>query len=52
MHAVRVPSLGIAGKPYEPVVVTVGNMIGGMLIGITYWFIYLRKAPTNPSKPL
>ena len=26
--------------------VTVGNMIGGMLVGIAYWFIYLR----NPSK--
>jgi formate/nitrite transporter len=23
--------------------VTVGNMIGGVLVGITYWFIYLRK---------
>ena len=24
--------------------VTLGNMIGGILVGITYWFIYLRKA--------
>jgi len=31
--------------------VTLGNMIGGMLVGITYWFIYLRKARTTPSKP-
>lgn len=23
--------------------VTIGNMIGGVLVGITYWFIYLRK---------
>ncbi len=23
--------------------VTLGNMVGGMLVGITYWFIYLRK---------
>ncbi len=27
--------------------VTLGNMIGGMLVGITYWFIYLRKARTK-----
>ena len=31
--------------------VTVGNMIGGMFVGITYWFIYLRKSRTPPSKP-
>jgi formate/nitrite transporter FocA (FNT family) len=23
--------------------VTVGNMVGGMLVGIAYWFIYLRN---------
>lgn len=23
--------------------VTIGNMIGGVMVGITYWFIYLRK---------
>jgi len=23
--------------------VTIGNMIGGVLVGLTYWFIYLRK---------
>jgi formate/nitrite transporter FocA (FNT family) len=23
--------------------VTLGNMVGGVLVGITYWFIYLRK---------
>ena len=23
--------------------VTIGNMIGGVLVGVTYWFIYLRK---------
>jgi formate transporter len=32
--------------------VTVGNMIGGMLVGIAYWFIYLRKPRTTSSKPL
>ena len=25
------------------VFVTLGNMVGGVLVGITYWFIYLRK---------
>ncbi|MBR1280035.1 formate/nitrite transporter family protein [Bradyrhizobium sp. AUGA SZCCT0283] len=24
--------------------VTIGNMIGGVVVGITYWFIYLRKS--------
>lgn len=28
--------------------VTLGNMIGGMIVGITYWFIYLRKAARAP----
>lgn len=23
--------------------VTIGNMVGGALVGVTYWFIYLRK---------
>jgi formate/nitrite transporter len=23
--------------------VTIGNMIGGVLVGVAYWFIYLRK---------
>ena len=23
--------------------VTVGNMVGGALVGLTYWFIYLRR---------
>ncbi len=30
--------------------VTLGNMIGGMLVGITYWFIYLRRPQTSASK--
>jgi formate transporter len=28
--------------------VTLGNMIGGMIVGITYWFIYLREAARAP----
>ena len=27
--------------------VTIGNIIGGALIGITYWFLYLRGAKKN-----
>jgi formate transporter len=23
--------------------VTIGNMVGGALVGVTYWLIYLRK---------
>lgn len=23
--------------------VTIGNMVGGVLVGVTYWFIYLRE---------
>ena len=31
--------------------VTLGNMIGGMLVGITYWFIFLRGPKAVPPKP-
>ena len=27
--------------------VTLGNMIGGVMVGVTYWFIYLRKRRTE-----
>ena len=27
------------------------NMIGGMLVGITYWFIYLRRSRTRIPGP-
>jgi formate/nitrite transporter FocA (FNT family) len=37
-------------RAFEPVAasnnlfwVTLGNMTGGMMVGVTYWFIYLRK---------
>jgi formate/nitrite transporter len=46
------PHLGLLASLTNLLWVTVGNMIGGMLVGITYWFIYLRKARTTPSKPL
>jgi len=29
------------------VLVTIGNMIGGgLLVGLVYWFVYLRHDPT------
>lgn len=31
--------------------VTLGNMIGGMLVGVTYWFIYLRRTRATTSMP-
>ena len=27
--------------------VTIGNMLGGVVVGITYWFVYLQKQSTN-----
>jgi formate transporter len=27
--------------------VTMGNMAGGILVGVTYWFVYLRKPPAE-----
>jgi membrane associated rhomboid family serine protease len=46
------PHLGLLASLTNLLWVTVGNMIGGMLVGIIYWFIYLRKARRTPSKPL
>ena len=38
------PSLTIGGFLHNLVPVTIGNVIGGgVLVGIVYWFIYLRK---------
>ena len=31
--------------------VTPGNMTSRMLVGVTYWFIYLRKVRITTSKP-
>jgi formate/nitrite transporter FocA (FNT family) len=30
--------------------VTLGNMAGGMMVGVAYWFIYLRN-PKMKSRP-
>jgi formate transporter len=32
------------------VMVTTGNVLGGILVGITYWFIYLRKRILSPDQ--
>lgn len=31
--------------------VTLGNMVGGLWVGITYWFIYLRRRPAAARIP-
>jgi formate/nitrite transporter len=32
--------------------VTLGNIIGGAgLVGLVYWFVYLRRAPAKPAAP-
>lgn len=38
------PELTVIGALLNLAWVTLGNMIGGVLVGITYWFIYLRKS--------
>jgi formate transporter len=42
------PHLNLQGALTNLLWVTLGNMIGGMIVGITYWFIYLRKAARAP----
>jgi len=38
------PALTLAGMAHNLIPVTIGNLIGGgVLVGIVYWFIYLRK---------
>lgn len=38
------PNLGLDSAASNLLWVTLGNMVGGMLVGIAYWFIYLRAA--------
>jgi formate/nitrite transporter len=38
------PHLTVFGALMNLLWVTIGNMIGGVVVGITYWFIYLRKS--------
>lgn len=45
------PSLGIATMAANLVPVTIGNVIGGgLLVGLVYWFVYLRKSTAPPRK--
>jgi formate transporter len=37
------PNLSVLSSLNNLVWVTLGNMIGGAMVGVTYWFIYLRK---------
>jgi len=37
------PHLGLVSALTSLAWVTLGNMLGGVLVGITYWFVYLRK---------
>jgi formate/nitrite transporter len=45
------PHVGMLASLTNLLWVTLGNMMGGMLVGITYWLIYLRTARTGTSKP-
>lgn len=31
--------------------VTIGNIIGGMMVGLPFWFMYLRKRQTGQARP-
>ena len=44
------PNLDLLHASNNLLWVTVGNMIGGMSVGVTYWFIYLRPAKSR-SQP-
>ena len=37
------PNLTAAAAALNLFWVTLGNMIGGVLVGVTYWFVYLRR---------
>lgn len=39
--------LTLSGALFNLLWVTLGNMIGGVMVGVTYWFIYLRKSATS-----
>jgi formate transporter len=50
----KIPSafshLTVFGALMNLVWVTIGNMIGGVVVGITYWFIYLRKPESGSPR--
>lgn len=40
------PALTVAGSLHNIAVTTVGNLIGGsLMVGVVYWFVYLRTRP-------
>ena len=44
------PALTIAGALHNIVVSTVGNLVGGsLLVGVVYWFVYLRRRPERSA---
>lgn len=45
------PHLTIASILANLLWVTLGNMAGGMLVGITYWFVYLRRRAVAVRTP-
>lgn len=45
------PNLTMAGAVANLIWVTLGNMVGGVLVGMIYWFIYLREPAAVPPKP-
>ena len=45
------PHLTIASFLANLLWVTLGNMVGGIWVGITYWFIYLRRRPVAVRTP-
>jgi len=45
------PHLTIASSLANLLWVTLGNMIGGIWVGITYWFIYLRRRAVPVRTP-
>lgn len=42
--------LSISGVLKNLLWVTLGNMAGGMMVGIVYWFVYLRSRPVPTPK--
>lgn len=43
------PHLTVRGAVFNLAWVTVGNMVGGVLVGITYWFIFLRRSRSKAA---
>lgn len=45
------PDLTVAGSLHNIAVATIGNLIGGsLMVGVVYWFVYLRRRPRQDSR--